>query len=332
MDVPILLILVLHAVEATNSAPITALAITSDGQHLLTGSQAGVQIPSLDSLGPTDSLPGDISTSIEHVHDLAFSPTGKLLAIAGGSPGEKGVVELWNWPERKLMRSLPAGNDVVYRVAWNADGTAIAIAGGDKQVRILPLDDQHQPLIIECHSAAVLSVAWLTEPEIVLSAGVDQSIRVIDPASGKVLRSLDNHTAAVRDLAVRPGMHAGPALVASAGADRTIRFWQPAIGRMVRFVRLPAAATALAWTSDGGRVLAACEDGVVRGIEPESLAVAAFQTKPRNREADASRSPEESRPPGGWLHSITVLPGGKAAVAGGEHGRLHVVPLDAINR
>jgi WD40 repeat protein len=147
----------------------------------------------------------------------------------------------------------------------------------------------------------------------VLSAGADQSIRILDPTSGEVRRSLDNHTAAVRSLAVRPGKHDGPAMVASAGADRTVRFWQPQIGRLVRFVRLASAPTANCWTASGSHVLAACEDGRLRAVDPESLAVTEFARRLE-----------------GWAHSIAVLPDGSAAVLGGKGGQLRIVPLDAI--
>ncbi|HEX5103689.1 MAG TPA: hypothetical protein VFV87_07770, partial [Pirellulaceae bacterium] len=214
--------------------PIVALVVSPDGQHVLAGSQVGIQILSLPSLRPAEGV-AKIDTGLAQVHDLAFSPGGKLLAMAGGAPAEEGSVELWDWPAVDKRTTIAAGGDVAYAVAWSPDGSRLAIAGGDHQLRIQPVDGSPAKSYA-IHSAPILATGWLAgDDDLVLSAGVDQAIRVLDPAGGQVRRSLDNHTAAVRGLAVRPGKHDGPPMVASAGADRTVRFWQPAIGRLVRF-------------------------------------------------------------------------------------------------
>jgi WD40 repeat protein len=235
------------------------------------------------------------------------------LALIGGSPGESGAVELREWPSGKLMAKLPAGGDVAYRAAWNADGSRIAVACADRKVRIYAPDGKAATQVIECHSAPVQAVVWLPADELILSAGVDQAIRVLVAVDGKLSNSLDNHTGTIRDLAVRPGKHDGPTLVASCSADKTVRLWQPAIGRMVRFVKLPSAPTAIAWSTSGSHILAVCEDGKLRAIEPTTLDVIEFA-----QQLD------------GWAHSLAALPDGSAAILGGERGQLRLVPLDAI--
>jgi WD40 repeat protein len=200
---------------------------------------------------------------------------------------------------------------VVYQAAWNAEGTALALAGADKLVRLQPTGGA-KPRVCQVHSAAVLSTAWLPADDLVLSAGVDQSIRLLSPTTGEVIRAFDNHTAAVRDLAIRPGKHDGPPLIASAGADRTIRFWQPTIGRLVRFARLPVAPTAICWTPDGSHALAACEDGKLRAIDPATVAVT---------EIVGLR---------GWAYTVAASPDGRFAALGGEGGELRRVSLESI--
>jgi len=308
MSLPPSIAIVLLA--AAPAPPIVALAITPDGAQVVTASQAGVQIRSLADLKTKQSL----ATELVQPSDLAFSPDGKLLAIAGGSPTEQGRVEIWAWPVLTLKATLPAGADLAYRVAWNADGSQLAIAGGDRKLRIAPAGGGESNTY-ECHSAAVLAAAWLPADNLVLSAGGDQSIRVLEPATGNIRRSLDNHTAAVRDLAIRPGQHDGPVMVASCGADRTVRFWQPTIGRLVRFVRLPSPPTALAWTPSGSHVLAACEDGRLRAIDPQTIEVVELA-------------------PGleGFAYAVAALPDGSSAILAGAAGQLRIVPLDAIKR
>ena len=290
-----------------DAPPIVAVSFAPDGKQVLAASQAGVQICSWPELQPVRR----IATRLEQVHDLSFEPGGKLLAIAGGSPGERGAVEIWEWPEAKLRATLPAGDDVVYRAAWNAEGTTLALGCAAKVVRLQPVAGA-APRVCPVHSAAVLATAWLLEDDLVLSAGIDQSIRLLSPKTGEVLRTFDNHTAAVRDLAIRPGAHEGPLIVASAGADRTVRFWQPTIGRLVRFARLPVAPTAICWTPDGLHVLAAGEDGRLRAIDPVTVDVT------------------EIVGTSGWAYAVVASPDGQQAVLGGERGELRKVSLEAI--
>lgn len=292
-----------------DAPPIVAVSFSPDGTQVLAASQAGVQIWSWPEPKPGDRIP----TGLEHVHDVSFAPEGNLLAIAGGSPEEHGAVEIWEWPAARLQRTLPAGDDVVYRAAWNADGTALALACAEKVVRFQPVAGG-EPRVCAVHSAAVLATAWLPAEDLVLSAGIDQSIRLLSPKSGEVTRTFENHTAAVRDLAIRPGKHEGPPLVASAGADRTVRFWQPTIGRLVRFAKLPVAPTAICWTPDGSHVLAACEDGRLRAIDPATVGVTQMVGT------------------SGWAYTVSASPDGQHAVLGGERGELRKVSLDAIKR
>ena len=105
----------LHAQQATQGGnpPITALAPTPDGREILAGSQAGVFFTA-SANKPTKAM----TTELDHVHQLAYSRDGSLLAVAGGSPGEFGSVELWSWPERRLIGQLDGHGDVVYDAVW----------------------------------------------------------------------------------------------------------------------------------------------------------------------------------------------------------------------
>src|SRR5687768_16685770 len=85
--------------------PVIAVAFTPDGSHVIAASQSGVQVLSWPNLTPQRQL----KTQLEQVHDVSFSPDGESLALAGGSPGENGAVELWEWPTAKLLRTIPAG-------------------------------------------------------------------------------------------------------------------------------------------------------------------------------------------------------------------------------
>ena len=314
--------------------PIVTLAVAPAGDVLLAGSQAGVTIHRLPSLEAVATLP----VAMEVPLALAFSPDGALLAVAGGAPAQKGQIEVWRWADRQCLWRGQAGDDTLQTACWSPDGQQLCVAGDDKSVQLWRWASDGAAARLKRvarwhpHSAGVTSVVWLAAESPGeggwLTAGLDHTLRLIAPVGGQVVRTLDQHTAAVRDLEVEPAAAltaktiradapaawaaAGP-LVASASADRTVRFWQPQIGRLVRFARLPVAPTALAWTPNGRQVLAACEDGHVRSVDRESVQV-----------ADLGQAVE------GWAFALVVTPDGRSAVVGGAHGRLNRLTLPGM--
>ncbi|HJQ80567.1 MAG TPA: hypothetical protein VJ828_11455 [Lacipirellulaceae bacterium] len=244
--------------------------MTPDKAAVVVASQAGVEVRSWPSLARVAMLP----TEMANVHDLAFSPDGKILAVVGGHPAVEGGVELYRWPEQDLLRRVSPHDDVVYAVAWRQDGQELALAGGDNRVSVVAISIERASHYLEGHSRAVLAVAYLPKDNGLLSGGVDQSIRLWDVTATTTKRTLVNHTRAVTDLKVRPSSDSQTIpIVASSGEDRTVRFWQPTIGRLVRFARLESPALELAWNHDGQILWAACRDGRVRAVNPENAAV-----------------------------------------------------------
>ena len=278
----------------------------SDGKSVVVGSQAGMEVRSWPELQPVRTLP----TELVNIHDLGFSPDGKTLAAAGGIPGKRGTVELYRWPDGKLLHRVSPHRDLIHAVAWRADSAVFATASADRSVGIHETASAKTIQTLEGHSRGVLAVAFLPGNGGVVSAGIDESLRLWDADSGKLLRTLPNHTRAVTDLKVRPGGNsAAPPLVVSVGDDRTVRLWQPTLGRLMRFVRLESAARAVAWTPDGQSLLAACKDGKLRVIDPDTVEV---------RETLAAVD--------GVAHSLAVAPDSSILV-GGQHGQLRRLAL-----
>ncbi|MGH7202145.1 MAG: WD40 repeat domain-containing protein, partial [Planctomycetaceae bacterium] len=290
------------AARAQTAPPVTALVFSPDGRTLLVGSQAGVEVrswPELKSLRTLDS-------ELPHVADLAFSPDGTKLAVVGGSAAESGGIEMFHWPQGTRVERFALGEDVITSFAWNTGG-GWAAGGMDGSVVVM-LDGERRRLL--GHSRGVLAVCWLDDGQTLITGGLDDTLRVWNAETGQSLRTLSQHTAAVHGISLRPGPPAGALpMIASVSRDRSVRFWQPTIGRMVRFARLDEAfPLAVAWSPDGDRLIAACNDGRVRVIDPDTVQVV------RNLPALE-----------GWAYSLAVHPDGQGLAVGGSGGAVRQV-------
>ena len=293
-------------IDATqNLPPITAVAIDEKNSWAIEGSQAGLIVRSWPELSNIRVLP----TQLEHIHDIALSPDGSMLAVAGGTPAELGAVELYHWPSGELWKRLEPHEDLVYAVAWRSDSKLFALASADKTVKLFSPTTNQCVQVLEGHSRSVLATEFLPGELGLVTAGVDESLRVWEYSLNKSVpavakRTFTNHTRQVVDLALRPAHGDTPPVMASIGEDNTVRLWQPTIGRMMRFAKLESGPQAVCWVSDGKWLAAACKDGKVRIINPDTVEV--------TREIDAVHGP---------AYCLTVDSSGMLLV-GGADGQL----------
>lgn len=283
---------------------ITALAMTPDGKGCVVGSQAGIRYRTLDR-----ATMEPLATKLDHVHALAFSPDGKVLAASGGTPGESGVVELWSWPGRKPLGRLEGHDDLVYDVIWLKKGAALATAGADRTIRLWEFPSRKLTATLTGHSGPVLALAVCPDGSLLCSGSADHTIRVWESATGKLLRSLNNHLGSVHSLSFRASRADEPLTLASAGADNTVRIWQPAVGRMVRILRHPAPVFTVAWTTNGTLVSGA-KDGKLRVYDGEETTLL--------REQHCSWS---------WITSLAIPSDSDRVAAGDSLGQVHVCKI-----
>ncbi|MDZ4781839.1 MAG: hypothetical protein SGJ19_16430 [Planctomycetia bacterium] len=293
------LFLALCAAASRAEPPITALAFAPNENILVVGSQQGLALRAWPSL----ELAGALPTELANVHDVAFSPDGAMLAVAGGAPSECGELELLDWSTRLRIGRAVLGEDVLYSARWRPDGGGLLVAGGNGYAAIINADTLSPRCELSGHTRAVLSAAWLSQ-DTALTAGVDNTILLWNTVTGATQRSLNQHTDAVQAIIVRPPSDGKQSLVATIGADRTVRFWQPNIGRMVRLARLDSRPTAAVWSANGEVIHIACWDGRVRSV--------------RAGDAELLR---EAKAIDGVAYAIAMAPDG-AVIVGGRAGQL----------
>jgi len=273
----VLLVFPLHAASdgkpPKQQSPVVSLAFTGDERSLWIARQHQVELRNLGSGESTR-----IETDLPRVAAIAAAgAANRLVAIAGGAPGETGTVVLLD-RNRDTRLTIDGFADLATAVAFSPDVGMLAIGSGDRTCRLFRLIEKGNAWHVDPagklvgHGGAVTSVLFSPDGKLLATASVDRSIKVWTVADGALVRTLGNHTDAVNALAARPQTDpAAPWTVASASDDRTLRIWQPAIGRMVRIVRgHDGPILAVAYAADGKSLLSLGAEGILRRVEADS--------------------------------------------------------------
>jgi WD40 repeat protein len=198
------------------------------------------------------------------VSSVAYRPDGKQLAFGLGNE-----VVLTEVGDRVVARrSVGAGR--VTAIAWNRDGTMLAVATGlpakSGEVRLFAISPNDSRLAapvrtIAAHADLIHALAFSPDGKTLASCSYDRLIKLWDVATGELSRTLKDHSDAVYGVAFRPDGK----LLASAAADRAVKIWDPASGK--RLYSLGDSTDwvyAVAWSPDGKSVAAAGVDKSIR--------------------------------------------------------------------
>ena len=191
---------------------------------------AGAPGPAAGEAAPAAAIP-KIEPRVPvkpQIFDLAFSPDGKWVALAGFRE-----VRLLPAPQPNRDRqgaALPGPVDAVRAVTFSKDGSLLAAAGGmpARQGEVLIYDVGERKLIrtIKGHSDCIYGIAFSPDGKTIATASYDKLIKLWDIATGKEIRTYKDHIDAVYAVAFTPD---GKFLVSGA-ADRTIKVWNVATG------------------------------------------------------------------------------------------------------
>ena len=155
---------------------ITSVAFDSKGEFLAVAGYHEVLLYSAKDLKLVSRLIG-IS---ERINAIAFSPNGERLAVAGGSPGRFGEVQVWNHKKEDLLVSTPVTFDTVYGLSWSPDGKLLAIGCSDNTVRAIDPITGKQILQMGTHTDWVLTTAFSQDGVHLVSAGRDQTMKLTE--------------------------------------------------------------------------------------------------------------------------------------------------------
>jgi len=130
----------------------------------------------------------------ERIESAVFSPDGKRLAVAGGSPCRMGEVQVWDVAKRELLLSVPVTFDTVYGVSWSSDGKKIAFGCSDNTVRAIDAETGKQVFFQGAHNDWAIDTVFSTDNSHLISVSRDRSMKLNEVATERFVDNITSIT------------------------------------------------------------------------------------------------------------------------------------------
>ncbi len=240
-------------------AAINSLAFQPEGKRLAVGRYQEIELRNANGTTLLNKLSGHSS----EVRSIAFSSDGKLLATAGGNPGQFGEIKLWEVSTGKELRAWRGHRDNIFAIAFSPDGAMLATCSYDRLIKLWSVATGDELKTLKDHTDAVFGLAFSPDGKRLASASADRTAKVWDVATGARLFTLSDALDALNAVAFHPSGK----LLAGAGADRIIRVWElgASEGKLLRsMIAHEDAINALAFSPDGKLLASTGADKLVK--------------------------------------------------------------------
>ena len=239
-----------------HTAPVYAVALTSDGKIAATGSfDRSIKLWNAQSGTEIRTLAGK-NAHKNQILALDFAPDGRTLA-SGGSDNQ---VKLWAVPAAEPVASFPLP-DPARAVAISPDGKTVAVGTADGQILLLPPEGMPTTKL-NGSAPGVNALAFSPNGQWLISLGDDRIVRYWEPKQAEPLRaSVGVSLANLSGLGVTG--NGGVITMSTAGE---LKYWlgQPPNLPGKAIPAFPAAITAIAQSSDGNTIITGLADQQVQ--------------------------------------------------------------------
>lgn len=242
-----------------------SLAISPDGQTLVSGGRENINIWNLKTGEVVETLKGHE----QEVDLLSISNNGRILASSGSSDK---TINIWNLRTGKLINTLSV--DVrIDSLAISPDGRILVIGSGEYRspgntfiltIKIYNLETGELLKTLTGHKNGVYSLAISPDGQTLVSGSRDSTIKIWNLETGELLHTLTGHEDSVSSLAISPD---GLTLVS--GNDRrwdnaTIKMWNLKTGELIKTISEPNYDVNFLSFSGDGKTLVSGGSGEIR--------------------------------------------------------------------
>jgi cytochrome c len=287
-------LLTIHSTSALaqlrgHGGPVRAIAISSDGNSVLSGS--------FDTAAIRWSLKTEAAEQVLRFHSDAVNAVAFLRDRRMATAGADARIAIWTQGRQQPDQVFEGHRGPIVSIAVSPDGARLASASWDHTVRIWSLGDGRQQ-VLEGHAQNVNGVAFSPDGRSLVSVGYDRELRIWSLMGGT--SNVIALASPLNAVAVAPDGE-----IVTGGADGKLRFLtsEGQEGGGVQAGATPI--VALAMSPDGTLIAAAGIGGVVTVIDRK-----------------ARRIVRTLADPGSPVWSVAFLPDNASLLTGGADGKI----------
>ena len=198
-----------------HQGPVTAVAVSVNGDRFLTGSED--MCIKLWNLATGKSV-FTVKAHVKTINTLAFAPR-KSEIFASGSQDK--TIQLWKTSDGSNIGTLRSHRRGVWCVAFSPNEEFLAAASGDETISIWSVSQRSCLAQLSGHSSSVLQLSFITNGTQLVSTGTDGLLKVWDVNEGKCVLTEDAHDAKVWSLSVVDDGR----IIISGAEDSTVNIW-----------------------------------------------------------------------------------------------------------
>jgi WD40 repeat protein len=231
-------------------APVSAIAVSPGGRFVATGDRQGV----VRVWNPRRKTLRWMRTQAGAVRDLAFSPAGDRLVVAG----PRGAV-VWSVSSGRRLHTLPTprGDE---RAVFSPDGRLVATAGADSEGRLWFAGTGSRYRVLRGHRGPLTDIAFSKDGRLVATSGKDADVWVYVVGTG--IGHPEQRAAFGAVVAI--DFDAKGHWVVAAGPTSAI-VWRTSTGRQLFYLRgHTARLTGVSFSPRGATILSSSRDGTIR--------------------------------------------------------------------
>jgi cytochrome c len=272
-----------------HGGPVRAIAISSDGNSVLSGSFDAAAIQWSLNTGSAEQV---LRFHSDAVNAVAFLKDGRM-----ATAGADARIAIWTPGQQQPDQVLDGHRGPIVSLAVSPDGTKLASASWDHTVRVWSPADGSQR-VLEGHTQNVNGVAFTPDERSLVSVGYDHELRIWPLAGGPP--EVVKLASPISAVAIGPDGE-----IVTGGADGKVRFFTSQGHESGKVQVGPMPMVALAISPDGTAIATTGIGGVVAIIDRRARSV--VQTL-----AD----------PGSPAWSVALLPDNVTLLTGGADGKI----------
>jgi cytochrome c len=278
-----------HAQLTGHGGPVRAIAISGDGNSVLSGS--------FDTAAIRWSLKTESAQQVLRLHSDAVNAVAFLKDGRMATAGADAKVAIWTAGREQPDKVFEGHGAPIVSLAVSPDGARIASASWDHTVRIWSVGDGAQQ-VLEGHAQNVNGVAFAPDGRSLVSVGYDRELRIWPLVGGTP--NVITLASPLNAVAVAPDGE-----IVTGGADGKLRFLMSEGQESGEVQAGQTPIVALAISTDGTLIAAAGIGGAVAVVDRKARSIARTLVDP-----------------GSPVWSVAFLPDNAILLTGGADGKI----------